>query len=164
MCDYDDYDGDPVHDMWVDDSYEYEMWTGENVTGNDDSCFQEQPTSYFIASSQEEKPQSAIEIYQSYISSDKARLLQIEIEIEQIESQLKNPHLSHKRMSRLQKMLAAQREQQVSCAEMLRRHEDRLKTSLVEADIKAVKSGNHTVVGCCVATLLLAFILFWCIY
>lgn len=162
MSDYGEYNGDTVHDMWVDHSYE--MWTGENVTGGYNGGVPAQPKLYVVAPSQKEKSQREINICKSRIGSHKSRLLQIEIEIERIESELNNPNLSQKRITHLQNVLAAQRKKYDTCAEKLRIQEDKLKKLLVEADIRAVKSGNLKIVVCCLTALLLAFLLFWCIY
>lgn len=162
MSDYGEYNGDTVHDMWVDHSYE--MWTGENVTGGYNGGVPAQPKLYVVPLSQKEQSQREINICKSRIGSHKARLLQIEIDIKRIESELNNPNLSHKRITHLQNVLAAQRKKYDTCAEKLRIQEDKLKKLLVEADIRAVKSGNLKIVVCCLAALLLAFLLFWCIY
>lgn len=162
MSNYGEYNGDTVHDMWVDHSYE--MWTDENVTGGYNGGFPAQPKLYVVPLSQKEQSQREINICKSRIGSHKARLLQIEIDIKRTESELNNPNLSQKRIAHLQNVLAAQRKKYDTYAEKLRLQEDKLKKLLVEADIRAVKSGNLKVIVCCLATILLAFLLFWCIY
>ncbi|MCM1110351.1 MAG: hypothetical protein NC336_04025 [Clostridium sp.] len=108
--------------------------------------------------------QREINVCKSRIGSHKARLLQIEIEIEQIESELKNSNLPTKQIARLQALLAAQKKKYDTCVEKLRIQEDKLKSLLAEADIKAIKSRNLKVAACCLVALLLAFLLFFCIY
>ena len=162
MSDYGEYNGDIVHDMWVD--YSYEMCTGENVTGGYDSGCEAQPKLYEVTPSPEKRSQHEINVCKSGIYSNTSRLLQLEIEIEKIEFELKNSNLSAKRTAHLQTLLAGQREKYDACAEKLRIQEDKLKSLLVEADIEAVKSGNLKVGACCLVAFLLATLLFWWIY
>ena len=162
MSDYGEYNGETVHDMWVDHSYE--MWTGENVTGNNNCGIPTQPKLYVVPLSQKEQSKREINICKSRIGSHKARLLQIELDIKRIESELNNSNLPQKRISHLQTLLAAQRKKYDTCKDKLCSQEAKLKKLLFEDDVRAIKSGNLKVVVCCLSALLLAFLLFWCIY
>lgn len=108
MSDYGEYNGDTVHDMWVD--YTYHENTGELSdwygVGSDGGHL---PPRYSYGSNSNYQPTKStsqlITECRSHITSNKAHIANLEAEIERTKKSIENPVVPPRKKAQFQKLL-----------------------------------------------------------
>lgn len=159
MSDYGEYNGDTVHDMWVD--YTYDEYIGELGYWNGDggSPQRNRGGGYHSAPSKRSTSE-LIDGCRKRIARNESRIKGIEADIEQTKKSLENPNLSTKKIRSLQYVL----ENLPKTIAQYREAIEKDQAKLIPLLMKREKQRNLWTIGACIFAILASVFIFWLIF
>lgn len=159
MNDYGEYNGNTVHDMWVDYTYheitgELSDWYGGRGGGHRQPRYR---SDYKPAKS----ISRLINECKSRIGSHKANIANVEAEIERTRKSIENPAVNPRKKAQLQRLL------DVNFPNLLASYRQKLEkdeAKLISLLIKREKERNVRTIGCCIFAILVSLFTLWKIY
>lgn len=159
MEDFGEYNGDTVHDMWVD--YTYDEYTGKLGYWDGGGGNRRPQRGRDSRSSQRQKSTSElIEGCRKRIAKNESRIAGIEADIERIKKTLESPNLTSKKIKSLKLSL----EDLPKAMDGHLKAIERDKAKLIPLLKKREKERNLLTIGICIFAIILSIILFWIIY
>lgn len=160
MSDYGEYNGDTMHDMWVDYTYhenigEFNDWYGGGSGGG------HRPHRYRSNYQPSKTISQLINDCKSRISSNKAKIAEIRTEIEFAKKSIENPTVAPEKKVQLQKMLDENFPNRLARYRKSIAKDEAKITSLL---MKREEQRTLWTIGVCIVAILFSLFLFWLIY
>lgn len=160
MDDFGEYNGDTMHDMWVD--YTYDEYTGELGYWNDGSGNgrRHNQGGDYRPYQRQKSTSERIEACRKRIAKNESRIAGIEADIERIKKSLDSPNLPSKEIRSLKLSL----EGPPKAMEGPRKTIEKDKTKLIPLLMKREKERNLWTIGICIFAILISLFLFWVVF
>ena len=155
MSDYGEYNGDTVHDMWVD--YTYQEYTG----GSGGGSYGNHCGGYYGSQPRKKSVGEQMAMLRNRIKHNKERIERLEAQKEEVKKKLENPNLTPRRAKSLEDAI------RISITNALAGYEAKIQKDedkLISLQIEHEKGINAWTIIFCVVAILLAFFLFLVIF
>ncbi|MEE0978812.1 MAG: hypothetical protein UH625_05325 [Muribaculaceae bacterium] len=156
----DEYNGDTVHDMWVD--YTFHQYTGElddwyGDSGND-GC---SPPCYTSKYRPSKSTSQLIAECRNRINSYKANIADLEMEVERTRKSVDDPAVPPGKRKKMQKSLDVNFPNRLA---RYRQNIEKYEAQLTSLLMKREKARNRRTIGLCIFAILVSLLVFWLIY
>lgn len=165
MCDYGEYEGDVMHDMWVD--YTYHEYTGElgDWYGGDDACQYDVDENRpyggdgYRQERREKSNSELIEECRGRIAKYERNIVRLRADIEQARQALENPKLAPDRVRELQHCVALKIKRVAECERVIEKENAKLLPLLTfQKELR-----KRRTIAICIGAVTVAAVLLWLI-
>lgn len=155
MADYGEYNGNTVHDMWVD--YTYQEYTG----GSGGGSYGNHGGGYYDSRPRKKSVGEQIAMLRNHIKQNKERIERLEAQIEEVKKKLESPNLTPHRAKSLENTIRISIPNAIAGYKAkIQKDEDKL----ISLQMRREKGINAWTIILCIAAILIAFYLFLVIF